>query len=284
VAYTPFEARERERATQLESERACARQPLCGRRERCERLVSPVKENAQVLIFRARAQRRMAFPEWQKSKPAWNEHTGVPDRYRTAEPHPDTPHNHRKTRRSRKPEETPTPDPKAQQSARLCSPCCSCRRSLFCAILRCRRSQFAPSCAAAAPILLPLALPPLPFCSLLRCRRSHFAPSCAAAAPILLPLALPPPLPFCSLLHCRHRSGFASSLALHLATAHLRRPLGVCIERCLPICDPSISGTRETTRSVLSSARTVLFCQSSSCSIALCAVPTTEGGIRAHHR
>jgi hypothetical protein len=96
VAYTPFEARERERATQpaserafatqLESERACARQPLCGRRERCERLVSPVKENAQVLIFQARAQRRMAFPEWQKSKPTCNEHSRVPDILCTEEP------------------------------------------------------------------------------------------------------------------------------------------------------------------------------------------------------
>jgi hypothetical protein len=118
----------------------------------------------------------------------------VVDIYRTVEPTPGTPQNHRKTRRSRTPQETPTPDPKAQQSARLCS------------LLCCRRSHFAPSWAAAAPILLPLALPPLPFCSLfcsLLCRRrSHFAPffapSCAAAAPILLPLLLPlelPPLP-----------------------------------------------------------------------------------------
>jgi hypothetical protein len=197
VAYTPFEARERERATQPASERVCARQPLCGRRKRCERLVSPVKEKAQMLIFQERSHRHMAFPEWQKSKPAWNEHTGVPDRYRTAEPNPDTPHNHRKTRHSRKPEETPTPEPKAQQSARLCSPCCSCHRYPFCSLLGCRRSHFAPSCAAAAPILLPLALPPLPICSLLRCRRSQFAPSCAAATPNLLPLALPPPLRLC---------------------------------------------------------------------------------------
>jgi hypothetical protein len=202
------------------------------------------------LIFQERSHRHMAFPEWQKSKPAWNEHTGVPDRYRTAEPNPDTQHNHRKTRHSRKPEETPTPEPKAQQSARLCSPCCSCHRYPFCSLLCCRRSQFAPSCAAAAPNLLPLALPPLLICSLLRCRCSQFAPSCAAAAPNLLPLVLPP-LPICSLLHCRHRSGFASSLALHLATAHLRRPLGVCIERCLLIRDPSIAVTPETTLSVL---------------------------------
>jgi hypothetical protein len=174
-------------ATQPESERVCARQPAGESRERRERLVSPVKEKAQMLIFQESSHRRMAFPEWQKSKPAWNEHTGVLDRYRTAEPNPDTPHNHRKTRRSRKLEETPTPDPKAQQCARLCSPAAPASAT-----------PFAPVCAAAAPNLLPLALPPLPFCSLLCCRRSQFAPSCAAAAPILLPLALPP-LPFCSL-------------------------------------------------------------------------------------
>jgi hypothetical protein len=149
----------------------------------------------------------------------------VADIYRTVEPTPDTPQNHRKTRRSRKPQETPTPDPKAQQSARLCS------------LLRCRRTHFAPSFAhsgaAAAPILLPLALPPLPFCSLfcslLRCRRSHFAPcfapSRAAAALIMLPLLRPLALPplsicshFCSLLRCR-RSHFAPSFAACCAAA-----------------------------------------------------------------
>jgi hypothetical protein len=71
------------------------------------------------------------------------------------------------------------------------------------------------------PLLRPLALPPLPFCSLLCCRRSNFAPSWAAAAPILLPLLLPlvlPPLPFCSLLCCR-RSRFCASHACSIAVA-----------------------------------------------------------------
>jgi hypothetical protein len=92
---------------------------------------------------------------------------------------------------------------------------------LFCSLLRCRRSHFAPSCdpsrAAAVPNLLPLllpcALPSLPFCcllcSLLRCRRSHFAascaPSCAAATPILLPLVLPSRNHSKRALLCEHR-------------------------------------------------------------------------------
>jgi tRNA(Phe) wybutosine-synthesizing methylase Tyw3 len=57
--------------------RAQSKQPACAH---YPRRVSPAKENAQMWIFQERTHGgRMAFPEWQKSKPTWKEHSRVPD-------------------------------------------------------------------------------------------------------------------------------------------------------------------------------------------------------------